>query len=64
MQTNNDLTQLLTDHLEWLDHLSERVETLHTNTTAFVQVGHRKKYYDHKVSYSLVEIKIILKINF
>lgn len=38
IQSNGDLTQSIADHLEWLNHLSERVETLHMNTTVFVQV--------------------------
>lgn len=38
IQSNNDLTQSIADHQEWLNHLSERVETLHMNTSVFVQV--------------------------
>lgn len=38
LQSNNDLTQSIADHQEWLNHLSERVETLHMNTSVFVQV--------------------------
>ncbi|KAG8010756.1 hypothetical protein GBF38_009953 [Nibea albiflora] len=37
--SNNDLTQSIAEHLEWLNHLSERVETLHMNTTVFVQMN-------------------------
>nr|XP_015798311.2 uncharacterized protein LOC107374671 [Nothobranchius furzeri]XP_054600386.1 uncharacterized protein LOC107374671 [Nothobranchius furzeri] len=37
--TNNDLSQCITDHLDWLKHLSERVETLHVNTTIFLQMN-------------------------
>lgn len=33
-----DLSQSISDHLEWLNHLSERVESLHMNTAVFVQV--------------------------
>lgn len=38
IQSNSDLSQSITDNLEWLNHLSERVDTLHMNTTVFVQV--------------------------
>lgn len=44
-QSNGDLNQAITDHLEWLTHLSERVETLHMNTTVFVQVRNRQSLY-------------------
>lgn len=43
IQTTSDLTQSISDHLEWLNHLSERVETLHVNTSVFIQVGNAKK---------------------
>ncbi|KAM9307234.1 uncharacterized protein KZ484_000599 [Pholidichthys leucotaenia] len=38
-KSNSDLTQSISDHLEWLNHLSERVETLHMKTTVFVQMN-------------------------
>lgn len=38
LQSNSDLTQSIADHLEWLNHLSGRVEALHMNTAVFVQV--------------------------
>lgn len=38
IQSNTDLPQSIADHQEWLDHLSERVDTLHMNTSVFVQV--------------------------
>ncbi|KAM6902868.1 uncharacterized protein FYW49_016398 [Xenentodon cancila] len=37
--SSSDLTQSINDHLEWLSHLSERVESLHMNTTVFVQMN-------------------------
>ncbi|TMS08355.1 hypothetical protein E3U43_005838 [Larimichthys crocea] len=39
--SNSDLTQSIAEHLEWLNHLSERVETVHMNTTVFVQMNPR-----------------------
>lgn len=41
IQSSSDLTQSISDHLEWLSHLSERVESLHMNTTVFVQVENK-----------------------
>lgn len=43
LQTTSDLSQAVSDHLDWLNHLSERAETLHVNTTVFVQV--RNQYW-------------------
>ncbi|KAF3849020.1 hypothetical protein F7725_015517 [Dissostichus mawsoni] len=40
---NSDLTESIADHLERLNHLSERVETLHLNTTVFIQ-GSKQSY--------------------
>ncbi|MED6232757.1 hypothetical protein ATANTOWER_002046 [Ataeniobius toweri] len=37
--SNGDLSQSISDHLEWLNHLSDRVETLHMNTAVFVQMN-------------------------
>uniref|UniRef100_A0A087XX90 Uncharacterized protein n=1 Tax=Poecilia formosa TaxID=48698 RepID=A0A087XX90_POEFO len=37
--SNSDLNQSISDHLEWLNHLSDRVETLHMNTAVFVQMN-------------------------
>lgn len=37
-QSNGDLSQSIADHLDWLNHLSERVESVHMNTAVFVQV--------------------------
>ncbi|XP_011479894.1 uncharacterized protein LOC105355212 [Oryzias latipes] len=37
--TTSDLSQAVSDHLDWLNHLSERAETLHVNTTVFVQMN-------------------------
>ncbi|MEQ2215375.1 hypothetical protein XENOCAPTIV_000259 [Xenoophorus captivus] len=38
-KSNGDLSQSISDHLEWLNHLSDRVETLHMNTAVFVQMN-------------------------
>lgn len=37
--SNTDLSQSIADHLDWLNHLSERVETVHMNTAVFVQMN-------------------------
>ncbi|KAM4527571.1 endothelial differentiation-related factor 1 homolog isoform 2-T4 [Odontesthes bonariensis] len=37
--SNSDLSQSISDHVEWLNHLSERVETLHMNTNVFIQMN-------------------------
>lgn len=37
--TNSDLSHAVSDHLEWLNHLSDRVDTLHLNATVFVQMN-------------------------
>ncbi|CAL9682057.1 unnamed protein product [Knipowitschia caucasica] len=34
-----DLNDAVSDHLLWLNDLSERTDTLHINTTAFVQTN-------------------------
>lgn len=33
-----DLKQSIAEHVDWLSHLTERVETLQMNTSVFVQV--------------------------
>ncbi|CAB1426456.1 unnamed protein product [Pleuronectes platessa] len=38
-ESHRDLSQSVAEHLEWLNHLSERVETLHMNTAVFVQMN-------------------------
>ncbi|XP_077944277.1 uncharacterized protein LOC144388230 [Gasterosteus aculeatus] len=48
--SNSDLTQSIADHLEWLDHLSQRVETLHMKTTAFVQMNPKPRTWTGKQS--------------
>ncbi|CAJ1070663.1 unnamed protein product [Xyrichtys novacula] len=48
--SNSDLSQSITDHLEWLNHLSERVETLHMNTTVFVQMNPKPRAWAGKQS--------------
>ncbi|CAM9139840.1 unnamed protein product [Lampetra planeri] len=45
---NSDLTQSVSDHLEWLNHLSERVESLHVNTTVFVQMNPKPRAWAGK----------------
>ncbi|KAF6729148.1 hypothetical protein FQA47_018411 [Oryzias melastigma] len=37
--STSDLSQAVSDHLDWLNHLSERAETLHVNTTVFIQMN-------------------------
>ncbi|KAM7392762.1 hypothetical protein PAMA_007735 [Pampus argenteus] len=46
--SNSDLSQSISDHLEWLNHLSERVETLHMNTTVFVQMNPKPRVWAGK----------------
>ncbi|XP_078127799.1 uncharacterized protein LOC144531508 [Sander vitreus] len=47
--SNSDhLTRSIADHLEWLNHLSERVETLHMNTTVFVQMNPKPRAWTGK----------------
>lgn len=48
--SNSDLSQAISDHLEWLNHLSERVETLHMNTTVFVQMNPKPRAWAGKQS--------------
>ncbi|KAK5851992.1 hypothetical protein PBY51_023499 [Eleginops maclovinus] len=45
---NSDLTESIADHLEWLNHLSERVENLHLNTTVFVQMNPKPRSWAGK----------------
>ncbi|KAM6900897.1 uncharacterized protein PEZ65_019104 isoform 1-T3 [Lycodopsis pacificus] len=45
-----DLTQSIADHLEWLNHLSERVETLHMNTAVFIQMNPKPRAWAGKQS--------------
>ncbi|TNM92367.1 hypothetical protein fugu_019379 [Takifugu bimaculatus] len=47
-ESNNDLTQSIADHQEWLNHLSERVETLHMNTSVFVQMNPKPRAWTGK----------------
>ncbi|CAG12401.1 unnamed protein product [Tetraodon nigroviridis] len=46
--SNSDLTKSIADHLEWLNHLSERVETLHMNTSVFVQMNPKPRAWTGK----------------
>ncbi|KAF3686085.1 hypothetical protein EXN66_Car022545 [Channa argus] len=46
--SNSDLSQSIADHLEWLNHLSERVETLHMNTAVFVQMNPKPRGWTGK----------------
>ncbi|CAI5667073.1 uncharacterized protein LOC100692291 [Oreochromis niloticus] len=48
--SNSDLSQSISDHLEWLNHLSERVETLHMNTTVFIQMNPKPRAWAGKQS--------------
>ncbi|TNN83230.1 hypothetical protein EYF80_006563 [Liparis tanakae] len=48
--SNSDLTKSIADHLEWLNHLSERVETLHMNTAVFVQMNPKSRAWAGKQS--------------
>ncbi|KAI9524664.1 hypothetical protein NQZ68_016673 [Dissostichus eleginoides] len=45
---NSDLTESIADHLERLNHLSERVETLHLNTTVFIQMNTKPRLWAGK----------------
>ncbi|XP_054613181.1 endothelial differentiation-related factor 1 homolog isoform X3 [Dunckerocampus dactyliophorus] len=45
---DNDLSQSLSDHLEWLNHLSERVENLQMNTAVFVQMNPKPRAWSGK----------------
>lgn len=44
--TNSDLSQAVSDHVDWLRHLSERVDTLHMN--AFVQMSPKPRVWTGK----------------
>ncbi|KAM9840993.1 uncharacterized protein ACBR49_014516 [Aulostomus maculatus] len=46
--SNNDLSQSISEHLEWLNHLSERVETLNMNTAVFVQMNPKPRVWAGK----------------
>ncbi|XP_078144254.1 uncharacterized protein LOC144542303 [Centroberyx gerrardi] len=46
--SNSDLTQSIADHMDWLNHLSERVETLQMNTTVFVQMNPKPRAWGGK----------------
>lgn len=46
--SNGDLSKSIADHLEWLNHLSERVETLHMNTSVFVQMNPKPRAWTGK----------------
>ncbi|CAL8327051.1 unnamed protein product [Boreogadus saida] len=46
--SNGDLSQSITDHLDWLNHLSERVETLQMNTTIFAQMNPKPRAWGGK----------------
>ncbi|KAF7661502.1 hypothetical protein LDENG_00260470 [Lucifuga dentata] len=48
--SNSDLSQSIVDHLDWLNHLSERVETLQMNTTVFVQMNPKPRGWGGKQS--------------
>ncbi|KAI5089086.1 hypothetical protein C0J45_20494 [Silurus meridionalis] len=43
-----DLRQSVTDHVDWLNHLTERVETLQMNTSVFVQMNSRPRVFRGK----------------
>ncbi|KAM9793328.1 uncharacterized protein ACBT44_017857 [Syngnathus typhle] len=42
---NSELSQSLSDHVEWLNHLTERVESLHMNTSVFVQMNPKPRVW-------------------
>ncbi|CAL8317468.1 unnamed protein product [Lota lota] len=46
--SNGDLSQSITDHLGWLNHLSERVETLQMNTTIFAKMNPKPRTWGGK----------------
>ncbi|XP_076139599.1 uncharacterized protein LOC143122691 isoform X2 [Alosa pseudoharengus] len=43
-----DLKQSIGDHMDWLSHLTERVETLQMNTTVFVQMNTKPRSFKGK----------------
>lgn len=47
-ETNDNLSQSIAEHLEWLNHLSERAETLQVNTTIFAQMNPKPRVWGEK----------------
>lgn len=43
-----DLQQCLSEHMDWLTHLSERMESLQMNTAVFVQMNARPRSFRAK----------------
>ncbi|KAI1905072.1 hypothetical protein AGOR_G00012170 [Albula goreensis] len=48
---NADLKQSISDHLDWLNRLTERVETLQMNTAVFVQMNPKPRAWGGKQGY-------------
>lgn len=47
---NSDLSQSISDHVDWLKYLTERVETLHMKTNVFVQMNPKRGSWTGKRS--------------
>lgn len=45
---SKDLKQSIAEHMDWLSHLTERVETLQMNTTVFVQMNTKPRSWKGK----------------
>ncbi|KAK1787699.1 hypothetical protein P4O66_016192 [Electrophorus voltai] len=45
---NGDLRQSITEHVDWLGHLRERVEALQMNTSVFVQMNSKPRLWRGK----------------
>ncbi|XP_014341662.1 uncharacterized protein LOC106702816 isoform X1 [Latimeria chalumnae] len=49
-QSNGDLKLSITDHMDWLSRLNERMETLQMNTTVFLQMNTKLRIWNPKHS--------------
>ncbi|KAJ8408701.1 hypothetical protein AAFF_G00253360 [Aldrovandia affinis] len=47
-QSNADLKQSISDHMDWLSRLTERVESLQMNTAVFVQMNPKPRTWGGK----------------
>ncbi|RXN11066.1 hypothetical protein ROHU_029070 [Labeo rohita] len=43
--SNDDMQQFISEHMEWLAQLTDRVETLQMNTTVFVQMNAKPRSF-------------------
>ncbi|KTG32717.1 hypothetical protein cypCar_00036387 [Cyprinus carpio] len=44
-QNNDDMQQCISEHVEWLAQMTDRVETLQMNTTVFVQMNAKPRSF-------------------